>query len=81
MHPGAAEKGLFGVRRVTSLVLVSYHRVISPLLPNACRFYPSCSLYAAQAVERHGVIKGVWLGVRRLSRCNPLRPGGYDPVP
>jgi putative membrane protein insertion efficiency factor len=81
MHLGAAEKGLLGVRRVTSLVLVSYHRVLSPWLPNACRFYPSCSLYAAQAVERHGVIKGVWLGVRRLSRCNPLRPGGYDPVP
>jgi hypothetical protein len=64
-----------------SLVLVTYHRVISPLLPNACRFYPSCSLYAAQAVERYGLVQGVWLGARRLSRCNALRPGGYDPVP
>jgi uncharacterized protein len=68
------------MRTTITLILAGYHRVLSPLLPNACRFYPSCSLYAAQAVEKHGVIKGMWLGLHRLSRCNSLHPGGYDPV-
>jgi putative membrane protein insertion efficiency factor len=80
MHPGAVENIRSRLRGAVSLWLVSYHRTLSPLLPNACRFYPSCSVYAAQAVERYGLIKGIWLGVRRLSRCHPLQPGGYDPV-
>ncbi len=58
-----------------------YKRFISPLLPNACRFQPTCSEYAMQAIERHGVIKGMLLTGWRLLRCNPFCRGGYDPVP
>jgi putative membrane protein insertion efficiency factor len=58
-----------------------YQRGVSPLLPPACRFYPSCSEYALQAVERYGTPRGGWLAVRRLLRCHPLCKGGYDPVP
>lgn len=61
--------------------LTAYKRFISPLLPPACRFEPSCSEYMREAVERHGVWRGVWLGVRRLARCHPFNPGGFDPVP
>jgi putative membrane protein insertion efficiency factor len=59
----------------------SYQRFISPALSPSCRFVPSCSVYAYQAIERYGVIKGGWLGIKRLLRCHPLHPGGYDPVP
>ncbi|MCW3844607.1 membrane protein insertion efficiency factor YidD [Micromonospora yasonensis] len=58
-----------------------YRRWISPALPARCRFYPSCSAYAVEAVSRHGALRGAWLTVRRLSRCHPFHPGGYDPVP
>jgi len=57
-----------------------YQLCVSPLLPSACRFYPSCSEYMRQAVERHGAARGIWMGLRRLVRCHPLQPGGYDPV-
>jgi len=57
-----------------------YQRIISPLLPSACRFYPTCSQYMRDAVERYGVAKGVWMGVRRLARCHPFHAGGFDPV-
>lgn len=57
-----------------------YQRVLSPLLPNRCRFFPSCSQYAVEAIERHGV-RGLWLALKRIVKCNPLHPGGYDPVP
>lgn len=58
-----------------------YKRYLSPLLPPSCRFYPTCSEYAAQAVEAHGVVRGLALAGRRLLRCHPWHPGGFDPVP
>jgi len=61
-------------------VLGVYHRFISPFLPEACRFFPSCSVYVSQAIYKYGLIKGASLGVKRLSRCHPWHPGGYDPV-
>lgn len=62
-------------------LLRSYKRVVSPLLPRACRFEPTCSAYMYQAVERKGLAKGLYLGVKRLIRCHPFSAGGYDPVP
>lgn len=58
-----------------------YQRFISPLLGSNCRFHPTCSHYTLEAVERYGVAKGLWLGAKRISRCHPFNPGGYDPVP
>jgi hypothetical protein len=58
-----------------------YKRRISPKLPPSCRFTPTCSEYMMGAVEVHGVIRGVWMGMKRVMRCNPFNPGGYDPVP
>jgi putative membrane protein insertion efficiency factor len=68
-------------RRAVVLCLRLYRLVISPLYGPTCRFYPSCSEYALIAVDRHGVIRGGWLAVRRLLRCHPWNPGGVDPVP
>jgi hypothetical protein len=62
-------------------LLKAYRLLISPLYGNVCRYYPSCSAYALRAVEVHGVLKGSWLAGRRLLRCHPWSPGGYDPVP
>ena len=57
-----------------------YQRTLSRVLPSSCRFYPSCSEYTRQAIERYGVAQGAWLGAKRLARCHPFNPGGYDPV-
>ena len=62
-------------------VLVAYQRLVSPLLPRACRFEPTCSIYMMHAIEKYGLIRGTWMGLRRLGRCHPLNPGGWDPVP
>jgi hypothetical protein len=71
--------------RLPQLILVAlvrgYQKFISPGLPPSCRFYPSCSQYALEALQRHGALKGTLLAARRLTRCHPFNPGGEDPVP
>ncbi len=69
------------VRRALLAAVRFYSRAISPALPPRCRFYPTCSAYAAEAIERHGAARGSWLALRRLARCAPWHPGGWDPVP
>ena len=68
-------------RRLLMWIIRVYQLAISPMLGPRCRFYPSCSCYAHTAIERYGVLRGGWLGLRRLLRCHPFREGGYDPVP
>jgi putative membrane protein insertion efficiency factor len=69
------------MQTIVVAVLRAYKLVISPLLPSACRFAPTCSEYMLDAVKMHGVARGIWLGVKRLGRCHPFCDGGYDPVP
>ena len=68
--------------KIVVLALIRlYQKTLSPVFGNACRFYPSCSAYTAEAVSKYGVMKGLWLGGRRLLRCHPFHEGGIDPVP
>ena len=69
------------MRRLLTAVIRGYQYVVSPVLGNHCRFHPSCSHYALEAIDRHGVSRGGWLALRRISRCHPWHEGGYDPVP
>lgn len=69
------------MRRILLALIRFYQYAISPMLGRRCRFYPSCSEYTAEAIQKHGAIKGGGLGVKRLCRCHPWHPGGYDPVP
>ena len=68
------------IRTVALGILRIYKLVISPLLPSACRFYPTCSDYMKEAIQKHGVAKGIGLGLRRLARCHPFHQGGFDPI-
>ena len=69
------------IRRFFILLIKGYSYLISPFMGNNCRYTPTGSAYTQEAVEKHGVIKGLWLGVKRISRCHPWHEGGYDPVP
>lgn len=69
------------MRRLALFLIDCYKLLLSPFVGQHCRFYPSCSSYAREAIEIHGVIKGSWLALRRLSRCHPWHEGGVDPVP
>ena len=76
-----AEARLSAGARVLMVLITGYRRFISPLLGPHCRFAPSCSAYAFEAVRVHGALRGSWLAVRRIARCHPFHPGGLDPVP
>jgi uncharacterized protein len=69
------------MRRIALFVLRGYKRFLSPILPPMCRFEPTCSIYSMQAIEKYGLMRGGWMTVKRLLRCQPLHPGGWDPVP
>jgi uncharacterized protein len=69
------------MKQVFLVLIRFYQKWISRFLPSSCRFYPSCSEYTFQAIEKYGVLKGGWMGVRRIGRCHPFHPGGFDPVP
>ena len=69
------------MKRVLVALIRAYQYALSPFLGHSCRYYPTCSEYALEAVEKYGAIKGGWLGVKRIGRCHPWHPGGYDPVP
>jgi putative membrane protein insertion efficiency factor len=68
------------MQRILTGLLRLYKFCLSPLLPSACRYYPTCSDYMRQAIERHGAARGFWMGLKRLGRCHPFHTGGFDPV-
>jgi len=69
------------VKKILLGLVRFYQLFISPVLPNSCRFLPSCSEYAMEAVAHHGALRGSWLALRRIGRCHPFHPGGFDPIP
>jgi putative membrane protein insertion efficiency factor len=71
----------FGLRALAILLVRGYRFAIAPVLPKSCRFTPSCSAYAEEALHKHGLLRGLWLAAKRILRCHPFHPGGYDPVP
>ncbi|MDO4741394.1 MAG: membrane protein insertion efficiency factor YidD [Eubacteriales bacterium] len=69
------------MKRILIWLVKGYRRFISPMFPPACRFTPTCSQYALEAIEKYGALKGGYLAIRRILRCHPFHPGGHDPVP
>ena len=69
------------MRNIAMALIRLYQNTLSRVLPSACRFYPSCSQYTYEAIARYGFVRGGWMGVKRIARCHPFNPGGYDPVP
>ncbi|MEW8506703.1 MAG: membrane protein insertion efficiency factor YidD [Candidatus Thiodiazotropha sp.] len=69
------------MRRIVIFLVRLYQTILSPFIGQHCRFYPSCSAYALEALEKHGVMAGLWLSIKRVSRCHPWHEGGVDPVP
>ncbi|WP_248884157.1 membrane protein insertion efficiency factor YidD [Acidithiobacillus acidisediminis] len=69
------------LRRTVILLVHGYQLVLSPFLGQNCRYHPTCSHYTCEAIERYGVLRGAWMGIKRIARCHPFHPGGYDPVP
>lgn len=68
------------MKKILIMLIEFYQKAISPYLPRSCRFYPTCSQYAKEAIDRYGSLKGLILAIRRISRCHPFNPGGYDPL-
>jgi putative membrane protein insertion efficiency factor len=69
------------MKKLLLLIVRGYQLLLRPVLPPACRFSPSCSQYSLEAINKYGAMKGAWLSIKRIIRCNPWNPGGYDPVP
>ncbi len=69
------------MKKLVLLIITFYRKYISPAFPPTCRFTPTCSAYALEAVSKHGAMKGVFLSIKRILKCHPFHPGGYDPVP
>ncbi|MFZ0449451.1 MAG: membrane protein insertion efficiency factor YidD [Desulfatiglandaceae bacterium] len=78
--PGFLKRSLFRIRYLLIIPIGIYQKAVSPLMPPSCRFYPSCSTYARQAIEKYGLFKGLRLAIFRFSKCHPYHPGGYDPL-
>ncbi|MBE5822079.1 MAG: membrane protein insertion efficiency factor YidD [Clostridiales bacterium] len=68
------------MKKVCIFLINVYKKTLSPIIGNSCRFTPTCSEYTKQAIEKYGVLKGIWLGIKRILRCNPFCKGGYDPL-
>jgi putative membrane protein insertion efficiency factor len=69
------------MKYIIIFIVKAYQKVLSPFLGGNCRFYPTCSMYMVEAVQKYGAVKGGWLGLKRIRKCHPFNPGGYDPVP
>ena len=80
-EPQATSPLVRGARWSATALIRVYQLFISPIFPASCRYTPTCSAYAVEAIERHGVFRGSWLAAKRIARCHPYRPGGHDPVP